>query len=420
MEEAPMTRCIMANINESGRSQTFDMVHKVLLALPLAAALAVQSVSFADQAPPAPSEQAASATAATAPASATSASATPAASKQTELDQLLAPIALYPDSLIAQMLMASTYPLEVVEAARWVQANPKVKDKALEDAMQKQSWDPSVKAMTAVPEALKQMNENLAWTQKLGDAFLADQKAVMDTIQSLRAKAVAAGNLKSSPEQKVTKEEQDGKTIYIIESTKTEVVYVPIYNPYSIYGPWWYPHYPPYYVYPPRYVYPTPYVSFHAGIFVGAAIWARPAWHSGSVNVNINNFNRYNHTNINNPNWNHNVNHRKGVAYQNPAVAQKYNRGANTRDVQSRDQFRGRADAGSAGGGGMQNRPQQDRAQPANRPSGGGYQGGGFSGAGNGASTRQSSHRGSMSRGSMGGGMRGGGWMRGGGGGRRR
>ena len=106
---------------------------------------------------------------------------------QEDLDRLLAPIALYPDALIAQILMASTYPLEVVLAARWAKDNPGVTGQALEDAMQKQEWDPAVKALTAVPQVLKQMNDNLGWMQKLGDAFLADQSRVLGTVQSLRA-----------------------------------------------------------------------------------------------------------------------------------------------------------------------------------------------------------------------------------------
>jgi uncharacterized membrane protein YgcG len=400
-----------------------------LLALPLAAFLVVQSPAFAEEL--------------SAPAAATAAAST----TQQNLDQILAPIALYPDALIAQILMASTYPLEVVEAARWVKANPKLHDKALEEAMLQQSWDPSVKALTSVPQVLQQMNDNLAWTQKLGDAFLADQKAVLATVQSLRAKAVAAGNLKSTPEQSVNTETQNGETIYIIESAQPEVIYVPTYNPYTIYGTWWYP-YPPYYMYPPSYVYP-PHVAFHGAIFVGFAIWGHCNWHGGSVNVNINHYNRYNHSNISNPGWNHNVDHRKGVAYKDNSVAQQYNRGASTRDVQSREQFRGHAEQGRAemdtmGRAEMQNRVQQaERSSMDNRAGermgggsasygagsrdyagstsrGSGYSGagstygGGFSGAGNGASTRQASSQGGASRGSMGGGMRGGGGRGGG------
>src|SRR4051812_10350286 len=114
---------------------------------------------------------------------------------QQELEQLVAPIALYPDSLFAQVLMASTYPLDIVSAERWVKANPKLKDKALEDALQNQPWDPSVKSLTVLPQVLSMMSEKLDWTQKLGDAFLAQEKDVMATAQALRAKAVAQGSL---------------------------------------------------------------------------------------------------------------------------------------------------------------------------------------------------------------------------------
>jgi hypothetical protein len=135
--------------------------------------------------------------------------------------------------LLAQIFMASTYPLEVVEAARWVKANPNVKDKALEDAMQKQTWDPAVKSLTAVPQVLEQMNDKLDWTQKLGDAFLAQQKDVMDTVQSLRAKAAAAGNLQTTKEQQVIVEGDDHHRI-----GQPQVIYVPTYNPTVVYGAW--------------------------------------------------------------------------------------------------------------------------------------------------------------------------------------
>jgi hypothetical protein len=328
---------------------------------------------------------------------------------QQDLDQLLAPIALYPDALLAQIFMASTYPLEVIEASRWVKANPKVTGKALEDAMAKQSWDPSVKSLTAVPQVLQQMNDKLDWMQKLGDAFLAQQKDVLNTVQSLRAKAVAAGNLKSSNEQVVKTETQDGQTIYIIESTKTEVVYVPIYNPYVAYGTWWYPpYYPPYYMYPPAYVYP-PHVAFTAGIFVGVALWGNCNWHNSNVYVNVNHYNSFNRTNISNGSWNHNVDHRRGVAYADQNVAKQYNRGGDNQMAKSREDYRGRADSGSA-------------ARPSTRDSAGTRDGsgGGFSGVGNGASTREASQRGSSSRASYGGGGgRGGGGGGRGGGGRR-
>jgi hypothetical protein len=126
--------------------------------------------------------------------------------KQEELDQLLAPIALYPDDLLTQILMASTYPLEVVQAERWAKQNKSLKGDALKAALDKQTWDDSVKALVPFPDVLTMMSEKLEWTQKLGDAFLAQQKDVMDTVQSLRRKANAAGNLKSSNELAVKKE----------------------------------------------------------------------------------------------------------------------------------------------------------------------------------------------------------------------
>ena len=373
---------------------------------------------------------------------------------QQDLDQLLAPIALYPDALLAQILMASTYPLEVVEAARWVKANPGMSETALEEAMQSQTWDPAVKALTAVPQVLQQMNDKLDWTQKLGDAFLAQQQDVMKTVQALRAKAKAAGNLESSKEQVVKEEKQGSETIYVVEPTASDVVYVPIYNPYVVYGTWWYP-YPPYYLYPPHYVYP-PHVAFTAGIFVGAAIWGHCNWHGNHVSVHVSHYNSFNRTNINNPNWNHNVDHRKGVPYKDQRVAQQYNRAANDKAAKSREDFRGRADsgraemkdmdrgelqnrAGQADRGQMQDRAAQadrdqaaqrladrsqaqdraaqaDRDRASQRPSSsydrGGYDrasSGGFSGADRGASTRAASTRGSASRGGGGGMSRGGG-----------
>src|ERR1700704_3077067 len=139
-----------------------------------------------------------------------------------ELEQLAAPLALYPDALVAQILMASTYPLEVVSAARWVKANPGTKGKALEDAMQSQPWDASVKSLTAFPQALEMMNAKLDWTQKLGDAFLAQQRELMAAVQILRTKADAAGNLKSTKEQVVAKEQQGNTTYVTIQPANPE------------------------------------------------------------------------------------------------------------------------------------------------------------------------------------------------------
>jgi hypothetical protein len=279
--------------------------------------------------------------------------------KQEELDQLLAPIALYPDSLLAQILMASTYPLEVVQAGRWAEANQNLEEDALTAALEEQNWDPSVKSLVNFPQVLEMMNAQLDWTQKLGDAFLAQQKEVMDTVQKLRAKAEAEGNLNSSEEQKVVVEKETNTII--IEPAKTEVVYVPTYNPTVVYGSWWYPSYPPYYYYPPGYVAGAALFSFGVGVAMGAAwgyAWGGCNWRGGDVDVDINR-----NTNINNNidrskyqnkisnreggrgEWKHNPEHRKGVSYRDQGTAQKFDRGG-SRDAQSREAFRGRAETG--------------------------------------------------------------------------
>ncbi len=245
---------------------------------------------------------------------------------QQDLDQLLAPIALYPDALLAQILMASTYPLEIVQAARWSKSNPKVTGKSLETAMTKQSWDPSVKAMTAVPQVLQQMSEKIDWTQKLGDAFLSQKQDVMNTVQVLRAKAYAAGNLKTTEQQLVSTSTQGNQVIYVVQPVKTEVVHVPVYNPATVYGTWWYT-YPPYYIYPPTYVY-APGIAFATGVVVGAAIWGHCHWGHGhsDININIAHYNSFNRTTIKSNTWNHNVSHRKGVAYADHRLNEQYKR----------------------------------------------------------------------------------------------
>jgi uncharacterized membrane protein YgcG len=276
--------------------------------------------------------------------------------KQEELDQLIAPVALYPDDLLAEVFMASTYPLEVVQAARWAKANSKLKDDQLTKALEQQPWDPSVKALVNFPQTLQMMNEKLDWTQKLGDAFLAQQKQVMDTVQNLRRKADAQGNLKTTQEQKIVIEQQT--QVIKIEPANPQVIYVPTYNPTIVYGPWWYPAYPPYYWYPPGYIVGPAFV-FAAGVAVGVAwgyAWGGCNWAHGNVYVNVNrNININNNINRNNymnrpgqggqGEWQHDPDHRKGVTYRDQGTAQKYNKGqaANT---QAREAFRGRADAG--------------------------------------------------------------------------
>ena len=265
-----------------------------------------------------------------------------------QLEQLVAPIALYPDALLAQILMASTYPLEVVEAARWLKANPGLDAKALEAAMEKQSWDPSVKSLTAFPQPLQMMNDKLTWTTQLGDAFLADQQGVMTAAQVLRQKAKAEGNLESNEQQTVTVEQQptgSQKETIIIAPSNPQVVYVPTYNPTIVYGTWAYPMYPPYYWYPPGYVATASVVSFGVGLTVGAAMWGGCNWHHSNVDINVNRYNNFNRTNISNNNWNHDSRHRRGVSYGNRDLQKRY--GSNqARNAQAREAFRGRADQG--------------------------------------------------------------------------
>jgi hypothetical protein len=218
---------------------------------------------------------------------------------QEELDQMLAPIALYPDSLLAQLLVAATYPDQVVEADQWVTQNSNLKGDALNDAVDRKDWDLSVKALVPFPQVLAMMSDKKEWTQRMGDAFLAQQADVMDTIQRLRAKAHAQGNLKSTEQQKVVVR---GDSIEI-EPSNPRVVYVPTYNPTVIYGPWWHPAHPPYAYNPyyPHYAYDPLYrgvgfvtagvFGFAAGIAVGSywhSGWGRWDWHRHNVYVNVN------------------------------------------------------------------------------------------------------------------------------------
>jgi Spy/CpxP family protein refolding chaperone len=320
------------------------------------------------------------------------------------------------------------------------------------------------------PQVLTMMSEKLDWTQKMGDAFLQDQKKVLDTIQSLRAKAQASGNLQTTKEQTVIVEEK----IIKIEPASPQVVYVPTYNPTVVYGAWPYPAYPPYYYYPPGYVATTAAFSFAAGVAVGAAwgyAWGGANWHGGEVDVDVNRNTTINN-NINRDQakqklqergqvnqagqgkWQHNPENRKGVSYRDQGTAEKYNRASSNDAVKSREEFRGRSDQGRQdlardGGGDRGGAGGQggigDRGAPGDRggasqlasaggdnrgaagSGGGGNRGGAGSGAGafegvdrGGSAARSASERGSASRGSSGGGggaRSGGGGARGGGGG---
>ena len=327
----------------------------------------------------------------------------PAASSfsKEQIEQLVAPIALYPDALVAQILMASTYPLEVVQAARWTKENPKVTGKALEDAMQKQTWDPSVKSLTATPQVLAMMNDKLDWMQKLGDAFLAQQKEMLDGVQRLRSKALATGNLKSGKEQKVTTEQEGSTTIVKIEPANPQVVYVPVYNPTMVYGPWPYPAYPPYYYYPPAYAGGV-FFAFSVGIVIGNAWWGGCHWGGGNVYINHNHYNNFNRTNINTGDWQHKPEHRKGVEYRDQGSRDKY--GGQRPSADTRDAYRGRDGAGPSTADRQRDaagaRDRSAGPSTADRAGAGSRQPGAFEGAGQGqgANTRDYSSRGASSR----------------------
>ena len=267
--------------------------------------------------------------------------------KPEQLDALVSPIALYPDTLLAEVLMASTYPLEVVQAARWVAENKNLKGDALKTEVDKQGWDESIKSLTATPDVLKMMSDKLDWTQKLGDAVLAQQTDVMDSIQRLRAKADANNKLQSTKQQKVTKKSDGGKQYIVIEPTDPETIYVPYYDPAVVYGAWPYPAYPPYYwgagYWPGGGALLATGLAFGAGYAIGRWAGGGNYW-GGGVNWGNNNINVNRPININNSgnNWNHNVDHRHGVRYNNKDVANKFNKGNNVRNgAQNRMDFRG-------------------------------------------------------------------------------
>lgn len=370
------------------------------LAAALAVALAVTDAYGVDPKAAPVQDPAASKVAAETPATAP-ASPSPTF-KEEELAAILAPIALYPDTVVAQILMASTYPLEIVEASRWLEKNKTLQGEALAKAAKQQSWAESVQAMTALPDVLKMMDEKLDWTQKLGDAYLAQPADVMAMVQQLRAKAKDEGNLKSDDHMKVSvadaPAEPAGQTVVVeqpaqtivIESADPEVIYVPSYNPTVIYGSWGYPAYPPYYYYPPGYG-----ASWGAGFFWGAAIgisvgwWGGgwncyPDWHGGDINIGEINIDRGDRTNISggdrvntgdragsregSSKFQHDPSHRQGVSYRDPSTAQKFDR-ASGGQVSTREASRGQASAATrptgTGGAGVSTR------DAGARPSGG-------------------------------------------------
>jgi hypothetical protein len=359
-----------------------------------------------------------------------------------QLQNLVAPIALYPDTLLSQILAASTYPIEVVEAQQWLQQNRGLKGTKLLDEAKKQNWDPSVQALVVFPDVLTRLNQDIRWTTDLGNAFLAQEADVMNAVQQLRAKAEANGKLKSTPQETVSTETQNGQTAIQILPPDPQVVYVPDYNPEWVWGP------PLYGIYPPL---------FYPGLDVGFGFWPGidlgfyfgggwglyggfgwgwgPNWFGGGLFVNDNFFHRYGFNDYHGDfgrggAWAHNPAHRLGVAYPNRAVAGRFQGAAGVRGAagfRGAEGARGAEGRGQAGGrsaGSFAARP----AAPANRSAFGGIQSGrttrmqsdhGFSSIGRSEGFGGGGFRGGGGGGGFHGGGGGGGFHGGGGGGRR-
>lgn len=331
-----------------------------------------------------------------------------------KLEQIAAPVALYPDALLMQVFMAATYPLEVVEADRWIGKHA-LSGATLDEALKAKDWDPSVKSLCSVPDVLSRMSENLDWTCDMGDAFLGQQAQLLDAVQRLRGKAHEAGNLETTPQQNVTVQQDK---IIVIQPSQPEVVYVPTYSPTVVYGTWPYPttYYAPLYAPPPP-GYGA--LAFATGVAVGAALWGDCHWGWGhsDVNINVNRYNNFNRTTnnnynrVNNNKWQHNAAHRKGVSYRNPETARKFGAGQGSnrvsrRDARGFDRSRGGSSVGRNRSQG--NRPatgrnntrssRQNKARGGNRSSTQRNRGGAYQGSRSPSHDRAASKRGSSSR----------------------
>lgn len=288
-----------------------------------------------------------------------------------QLDDLVAPIALYPDPLLSQILVAATYPLEVVEALQWMQRNPGLQGSALNQAAQQQPWDPSIQALVVFPGLVKQLNQDITWTTNLGNAFLNQQGDVMDAVQRMRARAQQAGKLSSSSQQTVSTSSADGQPTIMIEPANPQVIYIPEYDPYSIWGTalyypyagWGYPRYGPgiYFGFSPI----IPIGLWFGGGWGGWGGWGwNPGWGGRQIIVNNNFIHRYNYNAGRNgslsgrSNWSHDASHRGGVPYSTPALASRYG-GAARQNLQARAATEQRQTTQNA-------RPQQQ--QSAQRP----------------------------------------------------
>jgi Protein of unknown function (DUF3300) len=284
-----------------------------------------------------------------------------------QLENLLAPVALYPDTLLSEILAASTYPIEVVEAQQWLEKNKHLKGQKLMDEAKKQNWDPSVQALVAFPDVLARLNQDVRWTTDLGNAFLAQQAQVMAAVQSLRAKAEMSGKLKTTPQETVSNETQNGQSAITIMPADPGIVYVPYYNPAWVWGPPLFGYYPPL-------LYPGIDVGFgwwpgiDLGFYFGGGwgLWGGWGWgwgfnwFGGGIIVNSNFFHRFGfadyHRGFGNA-WVHDPAHRLGVPYGNRAVAARYGGGGAVRGAAAfhgDSGFRGsegfRGNEGSRGG----------------------------------------------------------------------
>src|SRR5882724_10371354 len=330
-----------------------------------------------------------------------------------QLDSLVAPIALYPDPLLAQTLAASTYPLEIIQLQQWLEKNKNLKDKVLADAVAKESWDPSVQALAALPDVVKRLADDIRWTTDLGNAFLAQQNDVMEAVQRMRKKAQNKGNLKSTEQQKVETKVIENKSVIVVEQANPQVVYVPSYDPVVVYGPAYYP-YPPIYYPPAGYYAAGIAISFGMGVMMGAfwsGGWGWGCGWGGNNDITINRNNNFNrNTNVGGGNrgnigggnrpsnqpvrgggagnrpstqpvrggggtgdrWQHNPEHRGGAPYRDRGTADRFggttrgdslgNRQASARQQLGRQGGNlssnrgGGADIGNRGGAGVGNR----------------------------------------------------------------
>jgi hypothetical protein len=328
---------------------------------------------------------------------------------QEQLDQMLAPIALYPDPLLAQVLMASTYPGEVTEAVAWSKANPKAQGDDAVKQVAKQTWDPSVQALVAFPQVLVMLGQDPAWVQRLGDAFLAQSDDVMASVQRLRRQAQSAGNLQSNQYQSVTVQaapaaaaassgaaqgasgSSSSTSTILIQPADPQVVYVPTYNPTTTYGTWAYPASPPVY-YPPSPMYYAGTalmagLAFGTGVAIVNSLWGDCDWGHGDVDIDVN---RYNNINVNNRitnnqnTWQHNAVHRDGVPYRDSRSRQQYGRqldgatqrtafrGDDAQRAQARDRARASMDRAGIERPATSNREALDSAREARAEGGAG------------------------------------------------